>query len=172
MPSTGPRGSSFDKRRRQTGLTLVELLVVLVIMSTLAVLALPYAEVAITRNREFELKRSLREVRTAIDRFHEDWRAGRIPSSGEAASEDGYPVSLEVLVEGVDTADVAGSRRRYLRRVPVNPFADASLQVEEQWLLIGYQDDWETLSWGGQDVFDVRADVDRKALDGSFYRDW
>lgn len=159
-------------RRRPAGLTLVELLVVLVILSTLAVLALPYAEVAITRNREFELNRSLREVRTAIDRFHEDWRAGRISSDSEEASEDGYPITLEILVEGVDMADVAGRRRKYLRQVPRNPFADVALAAEEQWLLIGYQDDWDTSSWGGQDVYDVRANVDKKALDGSRYRDW
>lgn len=172
MPGTRLHGSSSNRHARQTGLTLVELLVVLVILSTLAVLALPYAKVTFTRDREFELKRSLREIRTAIDRFHEDWRAGRVPDSGEAASEDGYPVTLEVLVEGVDTADVTGRKRKYLRRVPANPFADDTLPAVEQWLLIGYQDDWDTSSWGGQDVYDVRADVDRKALDGSFYRDW
>lgn len=172
MPSTRLHGSLSGNPRSQAGVTFVELLVVLVILSTLAVLALPYAEITITRNRELELKRSLREVRTAIDRFHEDWRAGRMPQSSEVVSEDGYPVSLDVLVEGVDMAAASGKRRKYLRRIPGNPFADASAPYTEQWLLIGYQDDPETPSWGGADVYDIRANVDRSGLDGSNYRGW
>ncbi len=172
MPSTRPHGSSSGSPRSQAGVTFVELLVVLVILSTLAVLALPYAEVTVTRNRELELKRSLREVRTAIDRFHEDWRAGRIPQSSEVVSADGYPVSLDVLVEGVDTADVSGSRRKYLRRVPRNPFVGASEPTTEHWLLVGYQDDPDASSWGGADVYDIRANVNDRGLNGLAYRDW
>lgn len=155
------------------GITLIELIVTLVILSILASAALPYAEMTVKRDKELELRRSLRTIRTAIDEFHTDWEAGRMPKFNDAASEDGYPVSLEVLVEGVDLATAAGKRKIYLRRIPRNPFAeDASQPPEEQWMLRSYQDEPDATIWGGQDVYDVRFETDRKAIDGSEYRDW
>ena len=154
------------------GLTLVELLVTLDILSILAAAALPYAEVTLRREKELELRRALREVRGAIDAFAEDWRAGRISRTSAAASEDGYPRSLAVLVEGADTGDAKGTRRKYLRRVPRDPFADAARSPAEQWLLRGYQDASDTIVWGARDVYDVRSASEGTALDGSHYRDW
>ena len=160
--------------KRQTGLTLVELIVTLVILSLLASVALPYAEITVRRDKELELKRSLRTIRTAIDEFHEDWLAGRVPKFSDAASEDGYPKTLEILVEGVETAGASGKIRRYLRRIPKNPFADPELEAEEQWQYRSYQDEHDSDSWGGQDIFDITVpvDIDRKAINGTQYRDW
>ncbi len=157
--------------KRISGLTLIELLVVLVILSILAAAAIPYAEVTTQRNKELELHRALREIRTAIDRFHADWERGRIPHA-EAASADGYPKSLLVLVNGVDLADVTGGRRYYLRRIPRDPFADQRTPPARQWAKRGYQDRPDTARWNRRDVYDVHSRSERTALDGSRYDEW
>jgi len=168
MRKSGRRASSSADR----GLTLVELLVTLVILSILATAALPYAEVAVRREKEVELRRSLRDLRSAIDVFHDDWVGGKISRTASGGSEDGYPKSLQVLVDGADSGDAKGTRRKYLRRVPRDPFADAAKPPPEQWVLRGYQDTADSLVWGGRDVYDVRSASEGVALDGSRYRDW
>ncbi len=152
------------------GLTLIELLVSLVIISILASVALPYAEVTVRRNKEIELRRSLREIRSALDDFHSDWRARKIPLWNNVAGDYGYPRELEQLVEGVQLDD--GRVKRYLRRVPRNPLSDQTSEVREQWLLRGYEDSIDNKTWNGKDVYDVKVPSDRQALDGSWYRDW
>jgi general secretion pathway protein G len=168
MPRSGRRASSSSSR----GLTLIELLVTLVILSILAAAALPYAEMTVRREKELELRRALRELRTAIDAFNEDWKAGRISKAASAASEDGYPKSLQLLIEGADTGDAKGNKRKYLRRVPRDPFADPARAPAEQWVVRGYQDASDTIVWGGRDVYDVRSASEGSALDGSRYKDW
>ena len=154
------------------GLTLVELLVTLVILSILAAAALPYAEVTLRREKELELRRALREVRAAIDAFYDDQKQGKISKLSSQASDDGYPKSLQVLVDGADTGDAKGSKRRYLRRVPRDPFADGARAPAEQWVLRGYQDSTESITWGGRDVYDVRSASEGTAIDGSRYKEW
>jgi general secretion pathway protein G len=154
------------------GLSLIELLVTLVIVSILAAAALPYAETTIRREKELELRRALRDVRSAIDRFNDDWQAGRIPRSTEGVSEDGYPGTLGVLVDGVDSGDARGGKRRYLRRIPRDPMAGATLDPEQHWVLRGYQDETDAIVWGKTDVYDIRSGSEATALDGTRYRDW
>lgn len=167
MRKYGPRASSSTN-----GLTLVELLVTLVILSVLAGVALPYAEIAVRRGKELELRRSLREIRTAIDNFHEDWRTGAISKTGAGPSDDGYPKTLEVLVEGTEAGDAKGGLRRYLRRIPRDPFAAADADIEDHWIRRGYQDEPDALSWNGVDVYDVQTVSEATAIDGSEYRNW
>lgn len=164
---------SSNKPELQQGLTFIELLVTLVILSILAAAALPYAELTIKRNKELELRRSLRDIRTAIDRFHEDWRTGRIPKFAQGASENGYPTALMVLVEGMEASggDTSG-KRRYLRRIPLDPFAKDVVQASEQWLKRSYLDDPDALTWGGQDVYDVRSPSETTAINGTVYKEW
>lgn len=151
----------------------MELMVTLVILSILAAAALPYAEVTVRRNQELELRRALREVRTAVDRFREDWETGKISKLGGAASDDGYPKTLQALVEGAESAQAKGGRVKYLRRIPRDPFfPDKSKPPEEHWVLRGYQDERDTIVWGGRDVFDLRSASEKTALDGSRYKDW
>jgi len=157
---------------RQRGLTLIELLVSLVILSLLAGAALPFAEKTIQREREFELRSALREMRTAIDRFHKDWKLGKLSRVDNVASEDGFPRSLALLVEGVPRAGTTDRREKYLRRIPRDPFADGTIAASEQWQWIGYQDAPDTTQSNVRDVYDVRSKSERQALDGSHYRDW
>jgi general secretion pathway protein G len=156
---------------RIRGMTLLELLITMVILSILAAAALPYAEKTMVRGKELELRRSLREIRTAIDRFHEDWAAGKVSHLSAAASDDGYPKTLNVLVDGVDLSQAKGGKVKYLRRIPEDPFAIGA-DPASQWLLRAYQDDRNALTWGGKDVYDVRSSSSGTAIDGSRYRDW
>jgi general secretion pathway protein G len=168
MHKFGLHGSSSNNH----GLTLVELLVTLVILSILAAAALPYAEVTVRREKELELRRALRDVRTAIDAFYEDSKAGRISRTSPAASEDGYPKTLQILVDGADSGDAKGGKRKYLRRVPRDPFADQARLPADQWILRSYQDEPDSITWGGRDVYDIRSASENTALDNSRYRDW
>lgn len=162
-----------SNRKSASGLTLIELLVTLVILSILASAALPYAELTVRRDKEIELRRSLREVRSAIDAFHGDWVAGRISHSEDTASADGYPRKLQVLVEGADTGKAMGGKHRYLRRIPRDPFADsATLGTASQWVIRGYQDEPDSLIWNGKDVYDIHTASTAQAIDGTNYRDW
>lgn len=162
----------MSSNKFQFGLTLIELIVTLVILSILASAALPYAEVVIRRDQELELKRALRKVRTAIDQFHTDWEAGRIPITSDAASAQGYPRTLEILVKGVELGKVNIQKRYYLRRIPPNPLADKSLTPAQQWQLRSYQDAPDNTYWGEQDVYDIRVKSEKRAIDGSYYKHW
>lgn len=164
--------SSSSKHERLAGFTLVELLVTLVILSILASVALPYAELTVRREKEFELRRELREIRAAIDAFHDDWVAGRISRTDRAASDDGYPKTLEVLVAGVDRGQANGGKRRYLRSIPRDPFSQPGVRAADPWMLRGYQDEMDSLNWGGKDVYDIRSLSGATAIDGTMYKDW
>ena len=154
------------------GLTLIELMVTLLILSILAAAAVPYAELTVRRGKEMDLRRTLREVRTAIDRFHEDWRVGNISKTGEGVSDDGFPKTLEVLVDGAEAGDAKGGKRKYLRRVPRDPLGEADKDADEQWVLRGYQDEPDALSWNRVDVYDLRTANEGTAIDGTQYQDW
>jgi len=166
----GPRG--LWCARPDTGLTLIELLVTLVILSILAAAALPYAEVTLRREKELELRQALRDIRTALDAFHDDWKAGRISRAGGSASDDGYPKMLSILVEGAESGEAKDQKKKYLRRIPRDPFADPGKNPADQWVLRGYQDAVDSNMWGGRDVYDVRTAYDGVAIDGTKYRSW
>jgi len=153
----------------QHGLTLLELIIALVILGILAAAALPMAEVAATRSKELELRRSLREMRSAIDAWKADFDKAVaekkiIPSINEA----GYPESLEDLVAGNDWGGLYPYKRRYLRRIPVDPFDE----YEEGWGMRSYKDDPDSTVYGGEDLYDVYSQSTRRALDGTYYNTW
>ena len=154
------------------GMTLVELLVVMVITAILASVAVPYAEITVTRYKEIELKRALRQIRNAIDAFHEDSKAKRLTTVSRVASEDGYPVNLQILVDGVDLKGSIEGKRYYLRRIPVNPFVNSNESTTEQWILRGYRDAPDSESWNTLDIYDVRVKSTNTALDGTTYDTW
>ena len=150
------------------GYSFVELLVVVSILFVLASAAMPLAQVASQRQREIELRRDLREMRTAIDKFKDAVDQGLIPSTEITPGSEGYPEKLEKLVEGVNAAgDASGRKLKYLRRIPIDPMTGKA-----EWGMRAYQDKPDTSSWGGQNVFDVYSKSEGKALDGTKYRDW
>ena len=158
-------GSSL---RRQHGYTFVELLVVTAILFVLASAVMPLAQVTSQRQKEAELRRSLREMRTAIDAFKRAVDEGRIPTTELEPGNEGYPPDLETLVDGVAAAnDASGRKLRFLRRIPVDP-----LMSSTEWGLRSYQDAATSTSWGGQNVFDVYTKNGGTALDGTKYSEW
>src|SRR5262245_18151246 len=83
------------------GLTFVEVLVVTVMVLILASAVLPLSKVTFQRQKEAELHRALREMRTAIDKYKDAADTGAIPATEIRTGSEGYPPTLEVLVEGV-----------------------------------------------------------------------
>jgi general secretion pathway protein G len=150
----------------------VELLVALAILAVLVSVSLPFAEVTARRDKEMELRADLRDMRLALDRFHQDWLDGKINRMASGVSGDGYPADFQVLVGGVDGPGLGSAPLKYLRRVPENPFGDKGLPPDHQWGLKGYRDKPTATEWGGKDLWDVYCPGDEKALDGSFYHDW
>ncbi len=151
------------------GLTLVELLITITILAVLAAAVLPMAEVTVKRTKELELRRSLRMLRTAIDAYKEDFdRAVREKKIIPTLNETGYPKELEDLVEGSDWGGLYPYKRRYLRRIPMDPFDE----YEAGWGLRSYADDPDSPSWGGEDIYDVYSQSEGTALDGTPYRSW
>jgi len=154
--------------RAPRGYTFVELLVVVTILMILASAVLPLAQVTSQRQREAELRRDLREIRTAIDKFKDAVDTGQIPTTELRPESEGYPSDLQTLVDGVTAAnDATGRKLKYLRRIPIDPMTNST-----DWGLRSYQDKPESTSWGGQNVFDVHSNSEGTALDGTKYRDW
>lgn len=150
-------------------MTLIELIIALVILGILAAAALPMAEVAATRNKELELRRSLREMRSAIDAWKADFdKAVADKKIIPSINESGYPESLEKLVEGNDWGGLYPYKRKYLRRIPVDPFDE----FEEGWGMRSYKDDPDSTVYGGEDLYDVYSQSTRRALDGTYYNTW
>lgn len=160
------------KRFHQSGFTLTEMLVALVILSILAGVAIPFAEVGYRRAKEAELRQSLRSIREAIDRFHKDCEEKIISPNQQGVSRDCYPLELSVLVEGVETGEGDGSLKYYLRRIPGDPFVnEEDSSPETHWEIRGYRDSPDG-AWRGEDVFDIRVENDLQALNGTDYVDW
>jgi general secretion pathway protein G len=153
---------------RRDGYTFVELVVVGAILMILASAILPLAKVTIQRQREVELHRTLRELRVAIDKFKDAADQGLIGSTDLKAGAEGYPPDLQVLVDGVRVAnDASGRKLKFLRRVPIDPMTKSP-----EWGMRSYQDDPESTTWGGQNVYDVYSKSGGTALDGTKYKDW
>lgn len=157
------------KRHPCRGVTLLELVIAIAILAVLASAVIPMAEVAATRSKELELRRSLREMRTAIDNYKADFdRAVEEKKIIPSLNETGYPESLEILVEGSDWGGLYDYKRKYLRRIPKDPFD----QYDEGWGMRSYKDDPDTTFYGGEDLYDVYSQSTRLALDGTPYNTW
>jgi general secretion pathway protein G len=167
---------------RESGVTLLELLVTLTIIMVLASVALPLSRVSAKRSHEIELRQHLRGMRAAIDTFKMEWnRDGDVLtgplcvknklSCKDVASTYGYPKSLEMLLGVKLTSEEATVRgttiRRYLRSLPIDP-----LTGKADWQFRCYKDAPNASSWCGDDVYDVMTVSQETALDGTKYRDW
>src|SRR5512138_3474742 len=127
------------------GFTFIELLVVTTILLILAWAVMPLAKVSVQREREAELRRALREIRTAIDKYKDAVDNGLIGSVDVKLGSEGYPPDLETLVEGVTVAnDASGRKLKFLRRIPIDPMTKST-----DWGLRAYGDKPDSTSWGG-----------------------
>ncbi len=155
--------SRFDPRRKR-GYTMVEMVVVCALLVIVAAVALPTAKYSIKRGKEMELRQALRQMRNAIDEFKRYSDAGLIPVE---LGTDGYPSELEILIEGVEVIGQIDKSVRFLRRIPVDPMTG-----EAEWGLRSFQDDFDSDSWGGENVFDVYSLSEGVGLDGLPYQEW
>ena len=151
----------------ERGYTFIEILVVSTIILILASAIMPLARVTATRQREAELRRDLREMRTAIDKYKDVADAMGISPLDRKPDDEGYPPDLEVLVDGVTSNDPAARKLKFLRRVPIDPMTH-----DTEWGMRSYQDEPDAMRWGGQNVFDVYTNSGGTALDGTKYKDW
>ncbi len=147
----------------------MELVIATAILAILASTVLPLSQSVVKRSRELELRRNLRTIRTAIDAYKADYdRALKEKKIITAINETGYPKSLEELMEGKDWGGLYPYKRKYLRRIPTDPFDE----YQEGWGLRAYRDDPDSMVYGGEDIYDVYSQSTRTALDGTLYQDW
>jgi general secretion pathway protein G len=158
-------------RTNNNGISLIELIVTLTILSILAMLVLPSVQMSSKRSKELELRRDLRTIRTAIDDFRKssDKITGPPPSG---LSKSGCPKTLAQLVEGTDFGDVSGVKKKFLRRIPLDPFHPVVKEGGPEWGLRSYTDAPDSTTWGGDDVYDVYSLSEDTAIDGTKYKDW
>jgi len=191
--------SASPHRRRlravAAGMTLIELIVACAIMLVLATTAVPMARVIVVRRKEEDLRYALRQIRQAIDRYKDAADKNQIQVQ---PGTEGYPPDLATLVTGVALAggqgvggqvvggqiaggQVAGSsifgaqsssgsqkqKVHFLSRIPVDPMTGST-----DWGLRSVQDDTDSTSWGGQNVFDVYSKASGTALNGTKYSEW
>ncbi|MBW4026607.1 type II secretion system protein [Acidipila rosea] len=147
--------------RRESGLTLVELIVTVAILAILASAAIPVTRFEIKRQKEHELRYDLWMMRSAIDKYKDAADRGAFQTKVDSMN---YPPDLDTLVNGVD---VQGKKVKFLRKIPVDPMTGKA-----EWGLRSMQDEQDSDSWGGQNVFDVYSKSDGTALDGTKYSDW
>lgn len=150
-------------RRGERGFTLAEMVMVVALVALLTTMVLPVAKFTVKRQKEAELRSALRSMRTAIDEYKRLSDQGMIPVQ---IGGEGYPENLEILVEGVDIVGQM-TKRKFLRRIPVDPMTG-----DIEWGLRSYQDEPDSDSWGGENVYDVYTQYDGIALDGTKYKDW
>jgi general secretion pathway protein G len=152
---------SISIRRGERGLTLVELIVTVAILTILASAALPLMRFQVKRQKERELRSDLWMMRDAIDKYKDAADRGAFQTKVESQN---YPPDLETLVKGVNVQD---KKLKFLRKIPVDPMTGNT-----DWGLRSMQDDPDSDSWGGQSVFDVYSKSQDTALDGTKYATW
>ena len=150
------------------GFTFIELVVATFVMLILASAALPIVRISVRRQNERDLKYALKEIRIAIDKFKDAADRQQIAQSELQYGSEGYPASLEVLIEGVAMAnDATGRKLKFLRRIPIDPITRST-----EWGMRAYGDRPDATSWGGGNVYDVYSKAGGTALDGTKYKDW
>lgn len=150
---------------RQGGFTLLELVVTATVLMILASVAVPLARNGLKRQQELELRRTLREMRTAIDEYKKQAEQQKIKAPPVEANF--YPESLEILVEGVPMTGSVSRKVKFLRRIPVDPMTGKA-----EWGMRNTSDDANSTSWGGGHVYDVYTLSTATGMNGIPYREW
>jgi len=149
---------------RERGFTIVELAVVAAMIAILTAMVVPVAKYTLKRQDEIELRYQLRLMRDAIDKYKQYSDLGLIPMQ---LGSEGYPKDLTTLVEGVTLVGQLDKKQKFLRRVPMDP-----MTKKAEWGMRSFQDDPDTVAWGGQNVYDVFSLSSGRAIDGTYYKDW
>jgi general secretion pathway protein G len=161
IPPSKPFCKQMPDLRKQRGLTLIELIIATTILLILTGMAVPLARVTIKRQKEKDLRAALWQLRDGIDRYKDAADRGAFQIK---VGSEGYPPDLDTLVKGVD---VGGKKLKFLRRIPTDPMTG-----DTDWGLRSMQDDPDSDSWDGNNVFDVHTKATGTALDGTKYKDW
>ena len=155
------------RRRGRLGFSLIELIVSFTILILLTTMALPLARFKVRREKEKELRRSLLELRNAIDKYKDACDYQQLAPASQKPDADCYPESLDTLVEGVKASGSVDKKIKFLRRIPKDPFTG-----KREWGIRSTRDDPQSTSWGGQNVFDIYTKTFEKAGDGASYAEW
>lgn len=156
---------STNRRVHQRGLTLVELIVAFTILSLLTAMAVPLARYKVKRDKERELRWALHEIHQSIDKYKDMKDKGELGMV--KLGTEGYPESLEILVEGEKKSGAVEGKVKFLRRIPKDPMTNSY-----DWGKRSMQDDPKSTSWGGQNVFSVYTKSQDRASDGTLYSEW
>lgn len=157
--------------KRYSGVSLIELVVTLTILAILATAVVPLSRWTVQRNREIELRRNLRTIRTAIDEYKKAF--DKMPQ-GPLKTGSGYPKELQVLLDGFDFGDVTAGKKKFLRRKLYDPFHPPESDSDNTWGwgVRSSADKPDSTIWGGEDVYDVYSQSEGTAIDGTKYMDW
>jgi general secretion pathway protein G len=155
------------RARGERGVTFLELVATAAILMILASAILPLGRVAHRRQEEIELRRDLRQMREAIDRYKLAVDQGLIGGMDVKLGSEGYPPDLETLVKGVNRVGTVDRKLKFLRHIPVDPVTGSP-----EWGMRCYQDDPDSTSWCGENVWDVYSTSTAKGLDGTAYNTW
>ena len=153
--------------RAERGVTYLELVATAGIVLILASAVLPLSRVVVKRQKEIELRRALRQMRTAIDAYHTAVENGLIGGVDLKLGSDGYPEDLDVLVEGVSQLGTLGQKLKFLRRIPMDPMTNS-----DEWGKRCYQDEPDSTSWCGENVWDVYSQSLGVGLNEKPYSEW
>lgn len=153
-----------SRRRGARGFTVVELAIVAAMIAILTAMVVPIARYTVKRQKELELKGQLRLMRDAIDKYKQYSDSGLIQIK---LGSEGYPEDLDVLVEGVSQVGQLNKKLKFLRQVPVD-----AMTGKAEWSLRSFQDEPDSVAWGGSNVYDVHSLSGGRAIDGSYYKDW
>ena len=153
--------------RAARGFTLLELIITLAILSILVGMAVPVMRNNIKRQREMELRHNLREIRMALDGFNRACNSGQFTELESDRYKDCYPKKLEYLVEGMRQRGTVDKTMRFLRRIPRDP-----MTASADWGFRSTEDDSDSTSWDGENIFDAYTKSNETALNGTKYVEW